>query len=211
MEYILTRAEISNSGPRVILWEDASIKGLTMQDLKDIVNHLFVAGILRDKEMIVHKDRYGRSGHWFDYYATINYDEFNKFNKKLNDRIKKLKEGERVNPGRLEFDEPNSLLIIKEYKIPIARRKEKTDEHAILKEIFKNKNDEYFYSELAEDILGIDQYEYADNQKYWQKFYGACERIKEKVSKATENNISDFLDFNSGIKGSVKINKKYIV
>jgi hypothetical protein len=213
MDYIMARAEIGDLGLRIVLWEGyMSIRGVSYQDLRDIVDHLFAANILKDKEMILHKSL-GESRGWYgsDYYVTIDYDEFDKFRKNLTDRIKELKGGKQNNAGRLEFDEPNSILMINEYKIPIARRKEKTDEHDVLKWLFKDKNDECFYSELSESILEVDNEEYKNNQKYWQKFYGACERIQEKVSKATENSINDFLDFNSGIKGRVKINRKYIV
>jgi predicted DNA-binding transcriptional regulator len=133
------------------------------------------------------------------------------FSGKINKRIKELRGETQDYSNRLEFDEPKSLLIIREYKIFIARRKEKTDEHAVLFELFKNKNEGCFYSELSQDILDISPGEYKGEQRYWQKFYGACERIQKKIAKATKNDITDFLIFNSGIKGSVQINKKYIV
>jgi len=214
MDYIVSRAEISSLAPRIVLEENMSVGGVAKQDFKDIVRNLFEADILKDKKTVegqLSEEYLQFTESRYYYYATIDYKEFDNFKKNLTNRIKELKGEKQNNVNRLEFDEPNSLLMINEYKIPIARRKEKTDEHAILKELFKDKNDECFYAELSESILEVDNEEYNSNQKYWQKFYGACVRIQEKVSKATENSINDFLDFNTGITGSVKINKKYIV
>ena len=202
MNNIRDKFEIDNSLKDLDMGIKGGINGVSQEEHDAVIKNLKEAKILIKPFILP------QSGKAF--ISVSSKEKFYNFYTQITERIKELK-GEKQNKAdRLEFNESNSILMIKEYKIPIARRKEKTDEHDILKALFKDKNEECFYSELAEDILGIENEDYKNNQKYWQKFYGACGRIQEKVSKKTENKINDFLDFNTGIKGSVKINEKYI-
>ncbi len=110
------------------------------------------------------------------------------------------------------FNEKRSILYIKGEKINIKRRSADSNDHKILKYIFiNNKNnlkDQFFFSEIAEDAF-YDE-EYRNNKNSWRKYHDACQKLKNKVVDNTKNKITDFFIFNSGKKGSIKINPKYL-
>ncbi len=104
------------------------------------------------------------------------------------------------------FDEDKSHLWIKGRKIKINIQDKITNAHKILKHIFiRNKDnlkDEFFYSEIAEDEFG--ELEYKANGNKWKRYHNSCFEINRKAG------ITDFLIFNTGRKGKVKVNQKYL-
>ena len=76
----------------------------------------------------------------------------------------------------------------------------------MLEHIFRDedKNQQFPFSEIAEDTFDDKDY----NPDKWQKYYRACEAINKKVYEATK--IDDFLRFSSGKTAWVEINKKYL-
>jgi len=119
---------------------------------------------------------------------------------------------EEKNDGKTWFDEKKSVLYIKGQKVHINKQEKTTNAHKILKYIFiDNKNnldDDFFYSEIAEDEFG--ELEYKTRQNNWKKYNRACEYINDKVSEQTNKRINDFLTYTTGSKGKVKLNKKYL-
>ncbi|MFH1641769.1 MAG: hypothetical protein ABIC04_02625 [Nanoarchaeota archaeon] len=110
------------------------------------------------------------------------------------------------------FDEENSILYIQGKSVKINKVKRVTNPHKILKYIFiDNKNnldDEFFYSEIAENEFG--DCDYATKQDSWERYRAGCREIQRKISKQTKGEINNFLIFRTGKQGSVKINKKYL-
>lgn len=110
------------------------------------------------------------------------------------------------------FDEERSILHINGKRVKINIQDKITNAHKILKYIFiTNKNnleDDFFYSEIAEDEFG--ELDYKNRKNNWQTYYTACLKIQEKIQKQTDNNIYDFLKFSTGKTGKININKKYI-
>ncbi|PIT87252.1 MAG: hypothetical protein COU31_04115 [Candidatus Magasanikbacteria bacterium CG10_big_fil_rev_8_21_14_0_10_40_10] len=104
------------------------------------------------------------------------------------------------------FDEPNSFLYIKGKRIKINERMEITNFHKLLKHIFvsnkDNIGDDFYYAEIAEDEFHELEY------KNWKKYHNACFNLNKKIAKKI--GINDFLLFNTGKKGRVNINKKYL-
>lgn len=215
MDFITTRAELGSLGSRIILREDMSMGGFTHQDLEAIINNLFEADLLKEKEMIRHEDRFGRSGYGFDYYATINYDAFDNFKKKLINRLNELKlNGNNENKVNgitgVSFDENNGVLRIGNYSINIDLQNKKTLANDLLSFLKKDFNEEADYFDIANHITGgIDKIKYSKD-KYHLKIFRACKDIQEKVKEQTKYKIEDFLLFNSSLRGSVKINPKYL-
>jgi hypothetical protein len=113
--------------------------------------------------------------------------------------------------GLTWFDEKRSILYIKGEKIPINLQDKITNAHKILKHIFitnkGNLKDDFFYSEIAFDEF--EDLEYKQDKKSWKKYFIACEKIKEKIVENTKNKIDNFLIYNTGQKGRIKINFEY--
>ncbi|MDO8261266.1 MAG: hypothetical protein Q7T50_07305 [Candidatus Magasanikbacteria bacterium] len=115
------------------------------------------------------------------------------------------------NDNKTYFDEEKSVLYIKGEPIKINIQDKITNPHKILKHIFitnkDNLTDDFFYSEIAEDEFG--ELEYKSSKNNWRKYSRTCEVINEKINKEYKH-IKQFLKFNSGIKGKIKVNKKYL-
>ncbi len=110
---------------------------------------------------------------------------------------------------KLDFDKDTGTLFLNNYQIEISKRKNKTYAHEVLEYVFKNGiKDQFFYSEILMDVLGNETD--SNDKNKWKVVYRACEDIQKKISKTTNYKITDFLIFNSGIKGSVNINTKYL-
>ena len=113
---------------------------------------------------------------------------------------------------KTRFDEVKSILYIKGHKILINIQDKTTNAHKILRHIFvtnkANASDDFYYSEIAEDEFG--ELEYKTRKNNWRKYHFACEDVNNKVKKQTKDKIENFLVFNTGRKGKVKINKIYI-
>ncbi len=110
---------------------------------------------------------------------------------------------------KVHFDEKKSILHLKGRKIKISEKDKITNSHKIIKYIFldnkDNLEDDYYYSEIASDEF--EDLEYKKTDRAWQKYYTACEKINKKL---LEDGIKDFLIFNTGKQGRVKINRAYI-
>ncbi len=110
------------------------------------------------------------------------------------------------------FDDKKSILYIKEQKIYINKQDKTTNAHKILKYIFidnkDNLQDDFFYSEIAEDEFG--ELEYKGKTNNWKKYNRTCQYINDKIREQSNNSIIDFLIYNTGSKGRVKLNKKYL-
>jgi len=114
--------------------------------------------------------------------------------------------------GLTWFDEKRSILYIKGEKIPINLQDKTTNAHKILKYIFitnkENLKDDFFYSEIA--FNEFEDLEYKQDKKSWERYFIACRTIKQKILENTINKVDNFLIFNTGQKGRVKINFEYI-
>lgn len=110
------------------------------------------------------------------------------------------------------FDEKKGVLYLKEKKIIIDKQDKISNAHKVLKYIFidnkNNLNDDFFYSELAFDEF--EDLEYKEKNNAWRKYYNACQDVNFKIEKQTNDNIKNFLKFNTGKKGKFKINQKYL-
>jgi hypothetical protein len=110
------------------------------------------------------------------------------------------------------FDENKSILYIKGRKIRINKRDKITNSHKILNHIFitnkDNLKDDFYYAEIAEDEFG--ELEYGKDSKAWERYHDACKYINKVVKEQTEKQIKKFLIYNTGSKGRVKLNKKFI-
>jgi len=114
------------------------------------------------------------------------------------------------NENKTYFDEDKSILYINNKAVKINIQDKVTNAHKILKHIFitnkENVLDDFFYSEIAEDEFN--DLEYKQDKKNWQKYHTACKEIKRKIEE--QANIKNFIIFNTGRKGRIKINKKYL-
>ena len=110
------------------------------------------------------------------------------------------------------FDEEKSLLWIRGRKIKISKRDKITNAHKILKHIFignkDNIKDDFYYSEIAQDEFG--ELEYKKDAKAWERYRDTCKYANRLIEDQTKNEIKDFLIFNTGKRGRVKLNARYI-
>jgi hypothetical protein len=142
-------------------------------------------------------------------FIDINEKLFYKLYLEIENALNVQKQDYIDNIFRLNFDKDAGTLFFNNYQIKISKRKNKTYAHEVLEYIFKNGiENQYFYSEILIDVLGSETD--SNDKNKWKVIYRACEDIQNKISKATNYKITDFLIFNSGIKGSVKINMKYL-
>lgn len=114
--------------------------------------------------------------------------------------------------GLTWFDEKRSILYIKGQKIPIAMQDKETNAHKILKYIFKdhkdNIRDNFFYSEIAEDVF--EDLEYKEDKNSWRRYHRTCQLINGKIFQETKNLVDKFIVFNTGQKGYLKINREFL-
>ena len=107
----------------------------------------------------------------------------------------------------ITFDEQRSLLSIYGEKVEIAQRNKITVGHTILNYIFiknsDNLDDDFFYKEIAED-------EYSDEDYNWRKYHVACCEIKKKIKEQANKSLDDLLLFDTGRRGKISLNKKYL-
>ena len=82
----------------------------------------------------------------------------------------------------------------------------------ILKYIFidnkDNLNDEFYYSEIAEDEFG--DLEYKQDKNSWKRYSEMCRYINSMIEEQTNKKVKKFLIYNTGKQGRVKINKKFL-
>lgn len=109
---------------------------------------------------------------------------------------------------RLSFNADSSILIVNDVKVKINRRRDDNNQHKLLNHIFKNPGQEHFYSEIAEVEFGNGDEYRARGESLWRTYYRACQTINARLSQ--DANAPDFLDFNTGRTGRVRINPKYL-
>lgn len=138
-------------------------------------------------------------------FKVINTEVFDRL-----DKLHFLQAGAHI--GRTYFDEIKSILYIKGLSVRINIQDRITNAHKMLRHFFivneKNLRDDFYYAEVAEDEFH--ELDYTHRENNWRKYHYACEDINRKVERQTNGQIKDFLVFNTGIKGSVKINEKYL-
>lgn len=120
--------------------------------------------------------------------------------------------GESKKDGATWFDDKKSVLHVAGNKILITQRGQENNAHKILKHIFKdnkdNLNDDFFFSEIAEDVF--EDLEYKEDKNSWHKYYDTCKKINERIFAGTKKAVENFLIFNSGKRAYLKINPKYL-
>ncbi|NCN22481.1 hypothetical protein GW934_03245 [Candidatus Falkowbacteria bacterium] len=106
----------------------------------------------------------------------------------------------------ISFDLENSILYIRGQEIKITLKNDKPIDHYILEAIFSKEDlkEQTDFVEIAEDTIKED---YNGN---WQRFRNACDNLNKKITKATDNKISDFIIYTTGKTGWCKINQKYL-
>ena len=72
----------------------------------------------------------------------------------------------------------------------------------------KNLEDDFFYSEIAENEFN--ELDYKERKNNWRTYFRACQDINDKILNQTNELVKDFLKFNTGKKGNASINKKYL-
>jgi hypothetical protein len=201
LNYIRKEAELNNRFDFVCLGHE-NVVGKNLKDI-DCNDYYKIFWSLLYEEVFGAST--GDNGNIF---LNIDKDKFYKLCSDVEDRIKLLKGGSVDKIFTLSFDSVSSVLTINNYKIRIRRQTNDNHAHSVLKHIFENGLDQqFFYSELLEDILGIKNFSKTD----WKKIERACKDIQEKVQKGTNFQINDFLDYNTGITGSVRIQRKYLI
>lgn len=106
----------------------------------------------------------------------------------------------------ISFDPEESILYIRSWEIKITLKNDKPIDHYILEAIFSKEDlsEQADFKEISEDII---KEEY--NGK-WERFRHACDKLNQKIFKATDNKISDFIEYTTGKTGWCKINQKYL-
>jgi len=114
--------------------------------------------------------------------------------------------------GQTWFDEKKSILHVRGKSIRINKTTIISNAHKLLHHIFitnkKNLGDDFYYSEIASDEFG--EIDYSGKSSNWKRYHHSCNQINQKIVEQTNGQIKDFLVFNTGKRGSVKINKAHI-
>jgi hypothetical protein len=112
--------------------------------------------------------------------------------------------------NKTSFDDKKGVLYVRGVSVEINKQNKITNAHKILRHIFitnrDNIEDDFFYAEIAEDEFH--ELDYKNRKNNWRKYLRACEDVNNKV-KEQNKEVKHFLKFSSGIKGKVKVNKKY--
>ncbi|MFH1292206.1 MAG: hypothetical protein ABIH87_03340 [bacterium] len=108
------------------------------------------------------------------------------------------------------FDDKKSVLYVQGVKVKISKQDKITNAHKLLHHIFitnkDNLKDDFYYAEIAEDeFYDLD---YTKDKNNWKRYHNICFELSKKIEKETKH--KDFLKFNTGRKGKVKLNKKYL-
>lgn len=109
------------------------------------------------------------------------------------------------------FDEQKGILYVKGEAVAINLQDKITNAHKILHHIFvtnkENIKDDFYYAEIAEEEFH--ELDYKNRPNNCRKYIRACEDVNKKIKRQNKE-IQSFLLFNSGIRGKVKINDKYL-
>ena len=184
--------------------ERRAAKGEALHQL----NPLFPFGELHNVFLGIQPDQIADNAQWLffqfspdDPLPAIDKKEYQLFIDKIYKKaLFFLNEEEKIEFG---FDSEKSILYFQAKAIHISLKNDKTNAHYVLEHIFKDDDltQRFPFREMAEDT-------FQDFEYNWRKYYRACEDISKKVYKVTK--IDDFLDFSTGEKGWVTINKKYL-
>ena len=113
--------------------------------------------------------------------------------------------------NKTRFDDKKGVLYVRGVSVEINKQNKITNAHKILRHIFitnkDNLKDDFYHSEIAEDEFH--ELDYKNRKNNWRKYHRACEDINKKV-KEQNKEVKHFLKFSSGVKGKVKVNKKYL-
>ena len=108
------------------------------------------------------------------------------------------------------FDEQKSLLYVQGRKVEISKQDKITNPHKLLRHIFitnkSNNKVDFYYSEIAVEEFG--ELDYKNDSSNWKKYHNTCRTLNERLDKKL--GITDFLSYNTGRKGRVKIQAKYL-
>lgn len=141
---------------------------------------------------------------WTDSYMLRIDEAFFDFYNKVKIQLESGNKPINAIPSVLSFDQEKSILYLNSQSIEISKKNEKANAHYILEHIFNSEDglgQQFSFWEIAEDTF---KEEYDNPRKY----YRACGDIQEKVRNIT--GVKDFLEYKSGRKGWVQINKKYL-
>jgi len=201
LNFIRKKAELSNRFNFVCLGHEDNV-GKEFNDLGYNDFYQIFWSLIHDE---IFESSSGDNGNMF---LNIDKEKFYSLCSDVENRISLLSGGNIDKIMVLDFDSQSSILTINNHKIEIRKQKNDNYAHSLLKYIFENGTDQqFFYSELLEDILGVSSV----GKEAWRTMYRACEDIQKKVQKGSNYKINDFLDYSSGIKGSVRIRVKYLV
>lgn len=203
IDYIRNKAELENRFEFLCIGHEDTIgrnfDNLSYEEYQDIY-----WGLMHDN--IINTPIYADNGNLF---INVNKGVFYKTYSEIESIVKSSHKDFVEEILTLDFNSDSSILTINNYEIKISKRKNENYAHSTLKHIFKNGLDEqYFYSELSLELFGTDVN--SDGKNLWKTIYRACEDIQKKVLEGTNYNITDFLSYSTGIKGSVRIREKYL-
>ena len=214
LNHIRSEAELSNNFDFLCIGHEdkiykEGIAGLGFKDYDAIFWSLAHIGVIADR---FHAD----NGNFF---LTLDKGKFYELCSGIDNAIKDF-DKPKVNAveeddfsiiKKLNFDNEKSILVINDCEIEISKQRNNSMAHDVLRCLFDiSAEPQIFYSELVYKILGIDEVGYkARDEELWRKIYRACEDVQNKVLKGTNYKIDDFLDYNTGVRGSVQIKEKY--
>ncbi|KKP32470.1 MAG: hypothetical protein A2312_02905 [Candidatus Staskawiczbacteria bacterium RIFOXYB2_FULL_32_9] len=126
----------------------------------------------------------------------------NKFIKELTLDVKNKKK------PKIQADYKDGVIYFSNKKIDFNK---KDNQKELLDVLFTEPLKYWFYDEIQTDWDGFWNEIKTNNpksKKYWQKFYTAGDGINRAI--AIETGVKDFIVKNTGTKGKIKINEKYI-
>lgn len=214
LNFIRNKAELNNNFNFLCLGNEKDIQKQGIANLDfDVYDSIFWS-LVHDSVITDHL--YADNGNLF---ITLDRDKFyelcsdidNGISNFYQPKIETPKEDDFTVIKKLEFDSDVSILSVNDAQIKISLRNNHNMAHDILKHLLKaDIGVEVFYSELVEEILGIDSQGYKERgDELWMKIYRGCDDIQNKVLKGTNYKIEDFLKYSTGIRGSVKVQEKY--
>lgn len=214
LNFIRNEAELNNKFDFICLGQEEKIykEGIAGLGFKDY-DSIFWSLV---HEKIIIKDYHVDNGNFF---IDLDKDKFYKFCSSIDNAIKDFNkpkttivEEDSFNVIKeLSFNIENSILKINDSEIKISKQKNPNMAHDVLRCLFEEGAEpQIFYSELVDKILGIKDEAYKiRGEELWRKIYRACEDVQNKVLKGTNYKINDFLDYGTGVRGSVQIKEKY--
>lgn len=124
---------------------------------------------------------------------------------RLHDAILKEEDIDKIVIGTSVYLPKEYTLLVHDHKVAIKLKNDAPNEHYILSHMMENGFDQqYDFSELnKQKILG-------DTKDNMRVYYDSCKNLNDKLEKATQGKVKNFLMVHSGSSGSVRINPRYI-